>query len=142
MTSSGFENEREILYKVLFDMRKDVTELKRIVHSLMAERTNSSAATPSDGYINPSPKIVKGASVLPTIITTSNMEHKPSRKKHNADIEDTEEYIEESLSLEEVEKDMIRKALIKHKGKRKDAAQDLNISERTLYRKIKKYGLA
>lgn len=141
-TNSGFENEREILYKVLFDMRKDVTELKRIVHSLMTDRPTSPTTAPADGYINPAPKIVKGDTVLPTIITTSNIEHKPSRKKHSAEIEDTEEYIEESLSLEEVEKEMIRKALIKHKGKRKDAAKDLNISERTLYRKIKKYGLA
>lgn len=57
------------------------------------------------------------------------------------DFQDTEEYVEESLSLDEVEKEMIRKALEKHHGKRKSAAQDLNISERTLYRKIKEYGL-
>jgi transcriptional regulator with PAS, ATPase and Fis domain len=57
------------------------------------------------------------------------------------DIQDTEEYVEESLSLDEVEKDIIRKALEKHHGKRKSAAQELNISERTLYRKIKEYGL-
>lgn len=57
------------------------------------------------------------------------------------DIQDTEEYVEESLSLDEVEKEMIRKALEKHHGKRKSAAKDLNISERTLYRKIKEYGL-
>ena len=57
------------------------------------------------------------------------------------DIQDTEEYVEESLSLNEVEKDMIKRALVKHNGKRKDAAKDLNISERTLYRKIKEYNL-
>lgn len=57
------------------------------------------------------------------------------------DIQDTEEYVEESLSLDEVEKEMVRKALEKHHGKRKSAAKDLNISERTLYRKIKEYGL-
>ena len=59
----------------------------------------------------------------------------------NDHIEDTEEYVEESLSLEDVEKDMIRKALDRHKGKRKFAAQELGISERTLYRKINEYGL-
>ena len=53
----------------------------------------------------------------------------------------TEEYVEETLSLDEVEKEMIRKALDRHHGKRKNAAKDLNISERTLYRKIKEYGL-
>ena len=57
------------------------------------------------------------------------------------DIQDTEEYVEESLSLDDLEREMIRKALDKHRGKRKYAAQDLNISERTLYRKIKEYGL-
>ena len=57
------------------------------------------------------------------------------------DIQDTEEYIEESLSLEDVEKEMIKKALERHSNKRKYAAQDLKISERTLYRKIKEYGL-
>ena len=57
------------------------------------------------------------------------------------DIQDTEEYVKETLSLDEVEKEMIRKALDRHHGKRKNAAKDLNISERTLYRKIKEYGL-
>ena len=57
------------------------------------------------------------------------------------DIQDTEEYVEETLSLDEVEKEMIRKALERHHGKRKSAAKDLNISERTLYRKIKEYEL-
>ena len=57
------------------------------------------------------------------------------------DIQDTEEYVEETLSLDEVEKEMIRKALERHHGRRKNAAKDLKISERTLYRKIKEYGL-
>ena len=57
------------------------------------------------------------------------------------DIQDTEVYVEETLSLDEVEKEMIRKALDRHHGRRKNAAKDLNISERTLYRKIKEYGL-
>ena len=57
------------------------------------------------------------------------------------DIQDTEEYVEETLSLDEVEKEMIRKALERHHGRRKNAAMDLKISERTLYRKIKEYGL-
>ena len=59
----------------------------------------------------------------------------------SSSLQDTEEYVEESLSLDEVEKEMIRKALERHHGKRKSAAKDLNISERTLYRKIKEYGL-
>ena len=77
---------------------------------------------------------------IPSVPTIIHPSIKPS---HNIDedIQDTEEYVEESLSLDEVEKEMIRKALEKHHGKRKSAAKDLNISERTLYRKIKEYGL-
>ena len=59
----------------------------------------------------------------------------------DADIQDTEEYVEETLSLDEVEKEIIRKALERHNGRRKNAAKDLKISERTLYRKIKEYDL-
>ena len=62
-------------------------------------------------------------------------------KDDDDDIQDTEEYVEENLALDEVEKEMIRKALEKHHGKRKGAARDLKISERTLYRKIKEYAL-
>ena len=67
----------------------------------------------------------------------------PSRKnaQPDDDIQDTEVYVEETLSLDEVEKDMIKRALAKHGGKRRGAAADLNISERTLYRKIKEYNL-
>ena len=73
----------------------------------------------------------------PTIISAAKSVHPVVD-----DIQDTEEFVEEAtLSLDEVEKEMIRKALEKHHGKRKSAAQDLNISERTLYRKIKEYGL-
>ena len=122
--SKNFESEREILYSVLFDMRQEVSELKKMVHNLMAEKGNVSLVTP-----------VPPASV-PTIIHPVK-----APCPVDDDIQDTEEYVEESLSLDEVEKEMIRKALEKHHGNRKSAAQDLNISERTLYRKIKEYGL-
>jgi len=121
----SFESEREILYQVLFDMRQDVTELKKLVHEIMTERASvgNQAVTPAAG--------------VPTIIHPSVK----SAPEMDDDIQDTEEYVEESLSLDEVEKEMIRKALERHHGKRKSAAKDLNISERTLYRKIKEYGL-
>ena len=122
--SKNFESEREILYSVLFDMRQEVSELKKMVHNLMAEKGNVSLVTP-----------VPPASV-PTIIHPVK-----APCPEDDDIQDTEEYVEESLSLDEVKKEMIRKALEKHHGNRKSAAQDLNISERTLYRKIKEYGL-
>ena len=122
--SKNFESEREILYSVLFDMRQEVSELKKMVHNLMAEKGNVSLVT-----------LVPPASV-PTIIHPVK-----APCPVDDDIQDTEEYVEESLSLDEVKKEMIRKALEKHHGNRKSAAQDLNISERTLYRKIKEYGL-
>lgn len=133
----SFANEREFLYQVLFDLRQDVMKLKKLVHGIMAEKqgmTNSQTAAPTSYYGQATVTPVSAA--VPTIVTQP--------VKHSSaddDIQDTEEYLEESLSLDEVEKDMIRKALEKHHGKRKAAAQDLNISERTLYRKIKEYGL-
>jgi DNA-binding NtrC family response regulator len=74
----------------------------------------------------------------PAILTPA-----PATASHHADLQETAEYVEEeaNLSLDAVEKELICKALERHKGKRKDAARDLNISERTLYRKIKEYGL-
>ena len=141
--NKSFESEREILYQVLFDMRQDVTELKKLVHEIMTERGRGAVGSPAVAapayYATPNAPVVAPpvTSGVPTIIH-------PSVKAAPAlddDIQDTEEYVEESLSLDEVEKEMIRKALEKHHGKRKSAAQDLNISERTLYRKIKEYGL-
>lgn len=128
----SFESEREILYQVLFDLRKDVTDLKKLVHDIMTEQ----GGRPTTGG-----NVVQVATPVspdvPTIIHSS--------LKNTAvvddDIQDTEEYVEETLALDEVEKEMIRKALERHHGKRKAAAMDLKISERTLYRKIKEYGL-
>lgn len=135
--SKSFESEREILYQVLFDMRQDVTELKKLVHEIMTERGKVATSAVSNTYYTPPPAMVTPVSSIPTII------HPAVKPAHDVDedILDTEEYVEESLSLNEVEKEMIRKALERHHGKRKSAAKDLNISERTLYRKIKEYGL-
>lgn len=110
-----FANEREILYQVLFDMKKDVNDLKKLVHDLMDESAQR-------------PVTVSDESAYPHSIHASN----PIPYA---------EPIEETMSLEEVEKDMIRKALERHNGRRKNAAADLKISERTLYRKIKEYNL-
>lgn len=146
--SKGFGSEREILYQVLFDMRQDVTELKKLVHEIMTERaaTGAGSGIKSSYYTSPSqPQLVTPATVEPNVTTIIHSAVQPatplSSSVNNDDIQDTEEYVEESLALDDVEKDMIRKALEKHHGKRKSAAQDLNISERTLYRKIKEYGL-
>ncbi len=114
-----FNSEREILYQVLFDMKKDVNELKKLVHDIM---NGSVAMNPVEGNNIYTPATVSQPSI------------------HHSSIQDAET-IEETLSLEDVEKEMIRKALDKHNGRRKNAASDLQISERTLYRKIKEYGL-
>lgn len=124
---NSFENEREILYRVLFDMRRDITDLKDQVKKLSSGTVVEQAASVSQPV---------------SIITTKEqVSRKITIDGADDDIQDTEEYVEESLSLNEVEKDMIKRALQKHGGKRKDAARDLNISERTLYRKIKEYNL-
>ena len=126
---NSFENEREILYKVLFDLRRDVTDLKAQVSSL------------SQGQ----PPVQQPVSIITPDDGLTTVQNIPSGSKKSTqpddDIQDTEVYVEETLSLDEVEKDMIKRALAKHGGKRRGAAADLNISERTLYRKIKEYNL-
>ena len=124
-----FENEREILYKVLFDMKKDITDLKKLVHDIMNEQNTSY-------YSSTEQPIVSHSNTLPATINLDN-----SSAETEQHIQDTQEYVEESLSLDDVEKEAIKKALLKHNGKRKSAAKELNISERTLYRKIKEYDL-
>ena len=139
--SKSFESEREILYSVLFDMRQEVAELRKMVHNMMAERAGQVAQMGQVGQVVATP-----------VVTTANQPSVPAiihpmqqaticPKDDDDDIQDTEEYVEENLALDEVEKEMIRKALEKHHGKRKGAARDLKISERTLYRKIKEYEL-
>ena len=137
-----FESEREILYQVLFDMRRDMTELKKLVNTLMAERGVSTVApttAPVPYFQEPSYDVVQAVPSTPTINITPVKHGGVARV--DDDIQDTEEYVEENLSLDEAEKEMIRKALERHHGRRKNAALDLKISERTLYRKIKEYGL-
>lgn len=155
-TSGGksFESEREILYQVLFDMRRDVTELKKLVHDIMAERGGSQVAHSADtspvhylqnsvGVVQEPPVVMTSMPVVNTAVPAVNhiTPVKVSTPEEVPEVQDTAEYVEENLSLDEVEKEMIRKALERHHGKRKNAANDLKISERTLYRKIKEYGL-
>lgn len=144
--SKSFSNEREILYQVLFDMRKDMNELKKIVHNIVAGKITpsdiiaSSAITPNDKPLAP---MVVNTSDRSTDYPIKEDIHPilPSSDIADADVIEAPEYEEETLSLQDVEKDMIIKALERHHGKRKNAAQDLKISERTLYRKIKEYNL-
>ncbi len=133
----SFNSEREILYQVLFDMKKDMNDLKALVNILMQQKDVNIDISPASGTLMKidsviSPKIEKENST-----TFNGRIIQPS----DNNIQDTEEYVEETLSLAETEKNTIIKALEKHNGKRKAAAQDLQISERTLFRKIKEYGL-
>lgn len=142
-------SERDILYKVLFDMKKDLMDLKKVVVDLLqnSENTNEYLAS-NTGIINKLYQDVHavedGANTLHIPLNANapvyqqNNYNNPNNYKIESPIV---EEIEETLSLEEKEIDLIRKALKKHKGKRKYAAQELGISERTLYRKIKEYDL-
>jgi transcriptional regulator with PAS, ATPase and Fis domain len=133
-----FSSEREILYQILFDMKKDMNDLKKLVHDIL--QNEATIADINDDNAQLIRKLYQKERVsyipdqpVPNRVTVNQAE------THN--IFDTEEFIEESLSLEDKEVEMIRKALEKHKGKRKYAALELGISERTLYRKIKEYNI-
>jgi len=135
ISEDAFNSEREILYKVLFDMKKDMNDLKKLVGEIMMKGDVGSAVQDDNAQII---KNLYGEEedVLPEREKIMSPGHRHNENDH---IQDTEEIQEESLSLEEKEIELIRKALEKHRGKRKYAAQELGISERTLYRKIKEY---
>ncbi|MDR1757242.1 MAG: sigma-54 dependent transcriptional regulator [Culturomica sp.] len=128
-----YASEREILYKILFDMKKDMNDLKQLVYDI-AEKEQQAETTP------PAPTSI----VLRKQFEEPAAEFHPNRPAHafshaREQIEDAEPVIEESLAIEEKERELIIKALEKNHGKRKLAARDLGISERTLYRKLKEY---
>ncbi len=140
----SFASEREILYQVLFDMKKDMSDLKKLVYDLMQNNGDTSNLQKDNAVLiqklyddrenevdivhSPSIPVAK-----PTVTITDRASHQ--------EIQDTEIFEEESLSLADKEMELIKKALEKHNGKRKYAAQELGISERTLYRKIKEYNI-
>ena len=139
-------SEREILYKVLFDMKRDMMEMKKIMAELMQgqpadahfrednaqffsqiqqEIQQNNMFTPQ--VVNPTPVVANPVPYITPVNSTALTDH--------------EEVEEESLSLEDREKELIIKALEKYRGRRKNASKELGISERTLYRKIKEYGI-
>ena len=151
---SNFQ-EREILYKLLFEMKTDLTDLKSFVYELIKnnnlnvsnvqrlrqlktpQRDFSAVNHPSNledflisNNENVNEKTNRNLDNRPILLDPNSEEH-----FHNVEV------VEESLKIEDMEKELIKKALTKHKGRRKDAAKDLGISERTLYRKIKEYEL-
>jgi len=132
----SFANEREILYQILFDMRRDISELKKLASIENVSYPLQERYTP----------------VVETDYPTIHMDENEPARYADEVLDENESVIasvsdhpqkesDRPVSLEEVEREMIKKALILHKGHRRNAAHDLKISERTLYRKIKEYGL-
>ena len=142
-----FANEREILYKLFFDMKKDVTELKRLFLEVLQ---NPSMASKDPSFLNDLKELKTNDNIQPFFVQPSAMQgnagvqpvlvHNNANTTGHDDIHEHEE-VEESLNIMDKEKELIIKALKKHKSKRKDAALDLGISERTLYRKLKEYDI-
>lgn len=158
---SNFSSEREILYKVLFDMQRDVNDLKKLTLELIRTGNVSKVKEENSGLIN---KIYSEknnseeglASYIEEVenngtdtdVEVLNIPEKASPDNHNGSPAKRDKYDfaeeieeEENLSLHQKELELIKKSLEKYKGKRKDAADELGISERTLYRKIKQYDL-
>jgi len=131
-----FNNEREILYKLFFDMKRDVTELKRLFFDVMK---NPAVAAQNSSFFADMKELQPTESSSPVIVSGTMPASSQPVIVHN-DIQEHEE-VEESLNIMDKEKELIIKALKKHRGKRKDAALDLGISERTLYRKLKEYDI-
>jgi transcriptional regulator with PAS, ATPase and Fis domain len=131
-TPSDF-SERELLYKVLFDMKRDINDLKKLVVDIIktGEVSNEMQHYP---LIQQLYKDVENSQ-------QPSMDYDHSGDQSAMDGFYTPEIIDESLSIQKKEIDLIKKAIEKHKGKRKIAARELGISERTLYRKIKEYGI-
>lgn len=137
VSHTEFANEREILYKLFFDMKKDVNELKKMFFEILQNPQVGSTVQayptsieklqefPTQTHIAAQP--VYGNVATPVIISNDGIQQ--------------HEDVDESLSIMDKEKELIIKALKKHRGKRRDAALDLGISERTLYRKLKEYDI-
>ncbi len=159
IAKDGGENlqEREILYKVLFDMKNDINDLKSLIfelinsNNLQVSNVNSlrqlqlspGNVAPSDIY-QPSGDLAKMQQESSRIIPDDHYEEKATESMPviiERNTYEESEIVEDNLSLEQMERNLISKALKKYNGRRKEAAAELGISERTLYRKIKNYGM-
>ncbi len=149
-SESDFSNEREILYKVLFDMKGDLTDLKKLTLELLKNNDTQKVQEENEGLIQKiyggngeemkeeetSMKVLQLPEPQPQIETTTYQAPQEDKYHFAEEIEE-----EETLSLQEKEVELIKKSLKRNRGKRKAAAAELGISERTLYRKIKQYDL-
>ena len=137
-STESFANEREILYKLFFDMKKDVTELKKMFFEVLQNPT----AVQNSSLVNELKELkeLKNHDGVQPVLMPATTQQPSLPVVMNGDIHEHVE-VEESLNIMDKEKELIIKALKKHRGKRKDAALDLGISERTLYRKLKEYNI-
>ena len=147
---SDFSTEREILYKVLFDMKSDLNDLKKLTLELLKGDNSEKVQEENETLIRKiygdkeetitSPEPVTEVLQLPEPVLENNANGRPQPQEDRYHFaEEIEE--EETLSLQEKEIELIKKSLERNRGKRKAAAAELGISERTLYRKIKQYDL-
>lgn len=148
--ASGFQ-EREILYKLLFDMKSDLNDLKQLVFELIKSNNLSVPDIQKVKELNVASTPVPASLYESAPFEGGQFDMPPSPEEADRPIiirgEDVKPYqkhevVEENLSIEDMEKDLIKKALKKHNNRRKDAALELGISERTLYRKIKQYDIS
>lgn len=144
-SESDFASEREILYKVLFDMKSDLNDLKKLTLELMEKGNNETTQEENSSlikkiYSKDDSDAYESAEDITEVLQipqeTTLPESTPDKYHFAEDVEE-----EETLSLQEKELELIQKSLERHAGKRKAAAKELGISERTLYRKIKQYDL-
>lgn len=140
VSQTEFANEREILYKLFFDMKKDVNELKKMFFDLLQ---NPSLAQHAPVYKqeNSNAAMVKELNVTGSGSNMFSQNQPAVLLQNDKSVIQQHEDVEESLSIIDKEKELIIKALKKHRGKRRDASLDLGISERTLYRKLKEYDI-
>jgi DNA-binding NtrC family response regulator len=141
-TANDFTNERDILYRLFFDMKKDVTELKKMFLEILQ---NPNMVAQSQSFINELKELKghEGMQSMPIAPMTLGGIQPAGQSNQPVIMNDIQDHVEveESLNIIDKEKELIIKALKKHKSKRKDAALDLGISERTLYRKLKEYNI-
>jgi transcriptional regulator with PAS, ATPase and Fis domain len=135
-------SERELMYKFLFDMKKDLTELKKLVLEVINNGQSVNLNQDQTALVNRIYQdVYEDAPVSARMLPAGTANDAHTAYPTTSEAFEIHEEIEESLSLEDREKELIQKALEKHRGKRKYAALELGISERTLYRKIKEYQL-
>jgi DNA-binding NtrC family response regulator len=139
--TQGATEEKEMIYKFLFEVKKDIHDLKKLVLGIIDAGVQGTAAT-SESNQQIIHRLFKDSDTIITQPASAESYVSPGHQSiHTHHDIDHHVEVEESLSLTDKEKDLIDKALEKHRGRRKNAAAELGISERTLYRKIKEYGL-